>query len=458
MSNQGQTALAAWLLQRPVKATFSREESLLVHTKRHPIRMEYQAGCDADGKLVALHARMLGDSGPYASVGMKVLERAAGHASGPYVVPNIDVEAIAARTNNSVGGAFRGFGANQAQFAMEGVMDRLADAVGISAWEMRQRNVVEPGSVWGPGQIMDDGCLGAQACLDAIKPAFDEAVAAGKPVGLGLGLKNSGLGNGFKEIARAVVHFREDGQVEVRHCWTEMGQGVHTVALQVAVEELGIDPDRIEVIVDTTRELGAGQTTGSRGTLMGAGSVQDACRAALADGCRVGVDYEGEYRVDWTNSLSDGVENPIIHSTFGYAAQLVVLDPDTGSVERVVAAHDVGRAVNPILCEGQIEGSVHMGLGYALTEGFPCDEVGMPNNMTLRSLGIIRPKDMPPVDVILVESAEPNSPYGIKGVGEIGLVPTAGAVATALRNHDGQWRTELPMAADSNRERALAWR
>lgn len=457
MSNQGQTALAAWLLQRPVKTTFSREESLLVHTKRHPIRMEYQAGCDADGKLVALHARMLGDSGPYASVGMKVLERAAGHASGPYVVPNIDVEAIAARTNNSVGGAFRGFGANQAQFAMEGVMDRLADAVGISSWEMRQRNVVEPGAVWGPGQIMDDGCLGAQACLDAIKPAFDAAVAAGKPVGLGLGLKNSGLGNGFKEIARAVVHFREDGQVEVRHCWTEMGQGVHTVALQVAVEELAVDPDRIEVIVDTTRELGAGQTTGSRGTLMGAGSVQDACRAALADGCRVGVDYEGEYRVDWTNSLSDGVENPIIHSTFGYAAQLVVLDPDTGSVERVVAAHDVGRAVNPVLCEGQIEGSVHMGLGYALTEGFPCDEVGMPDNMTLRSLGIIRPKDMPPVDVILVESAEPNSPYGIKGVGEIGLVPTAGAVATALRNHDGEWRTELPMAADSNRERALAW-
>ena len=180
MSNQGQTALAAWLLGRPVKTTFSREESLLVHTKRHPIRMEYQAGCDADGKLVALHARMLGDSGPYASVGMKVLERAAGHASGPYVVPNIDVEAIAARTNNSVGGAFRGFGANQAQFAMEGVMDRLADAAGISGWEMRNRNVVEPGLVWGPGQIMDDGCLGARACLDAVKPAYDAAVAAGK--------------------------------------------------------------------------------------------------------------------------------------------------------------------------------------------------------------------------------------------------------------------------------------
>lgn len=457
MSNQGQTALAAWLLQRPVKTTFSREESFLVHTKRHPIRMEYAAGCDADGKLVGLHVRMLGDSGPYASVGMKVLERAAGHASGPYVVPNVDVEAIAARTNNSVCGAFRGFGANQAQFAMEGCMDRLADAVGITGWEMRNRNVVEPGVTWGPGQILDDGCLGAQACLDAVKPAYDAALAEGKAVGLGLGLKNSGLGNGFKEIAKAVVHFRPDGKIEVRHCWTEMGQGVHTVALQVAVEELGVTADRIEVIVDSTRELGAGQTTGSRGTLMGAGSVKDACEKAMADGCKIGVDYEGEYRVDWTNSLSEGLDNPIIHSTFGYAAQMVIMDRETGLIDKVVAAHDVGRAVNPLLCEGQIEGSVHMGLGYAMSEGFPCDENGKPLNDTLRSLDIIRPKDMPDVEVILVECPEPNSPYGVKGVGEIGLVPTAGAVAAAMQSRDGEWRNELPLVNHANRERTGAW-
>ena len=466
MSNQGQTALAAWLLQRPVRTTLTREESLLVHPKRHPIRMNYRAGCDSDGRLTALHIRMIGDSGPYASVGMKVLERAAGHASGPYVVPDIDVEAIAARSNNSVCGAFRGFGANQAQFAMEGVMDRLAEKVGISGWEMRNRNVISPGMVWGPGQIMDDGCLGAKACLDAIRPHYDAAVAAGKAVGLGLGLKNSGLGNGFKEIARAVVRFvpapsdsvnGSEPRVEVRHCWTEMGQGIHTVALQVAVEELGVEAERIDVIVDSTRELGAGQTTGSRGTLMGAGSVADACRKALAAGCRTGVDYEGEYRVDWTNSLSDGVENPVIHSTFGYAAQLVIADPDTGEITEVVAAHDVGRAVNPLLCEGQVEGAVHMGLGYALTEGFPCDADGRPLNNTLRSLAIIRPKDMPKVTVILVESPEPNSPYGIKGVGEIGLVPTAGAVAAALRQATGVWHNELPMANDKNRERAEAW-
>ena len=448
MANQAQTALAAWLLGRPVLCTVSREESLRMHPKRHPIRIEMWAGCDAEGHLTALRARMVGDSGPYASVGMKVLERAAGHASGPYTLPNIDVEAVAARTNNPVCGAFRGFGANQAQFAMEGVMDRLAEAVGIDGWEMRSRNAVAPGAIWGPGQIMDDGSLGARACLEAVKPAWDEARAAGKSVGLGLGLKNSGLGNGFKEIAKAVVRFDDDyhegGGVEVRHCWTEMGQGIHTVAQQVAVTELGVSADRVRVVVDTTYELGAGQTTGSRGTLMGAGSVADACQAALADGCQPGVDYFGEYRVDWTNKLSDGVENPIIHSTFGYAAQMVVLD-DEGAVEKVVAAHDVGKAVNPLLCEGQIEGAVHMGLGYALTEDFPADENGWPTNMTLKSLGILRPKDMPPVDVILVESPQPGAPYGIKGVGEIGLVPTAGAVAAALRAHSGTWHSSLPM-------------
>ena len=451
MSNQGQTALAAWLLQKPVKCTLSREESLLIHAKRHPIQMTYTVGCDENGKLTAVRARMIGDSGSYASVGMKVLERAAGHATGPYHTPSVDVSSIAVRTNNPVCGAFRGFGANQAQFAMEGCLDRLAEKVGISGWEIRKRNVIHPGEVWGPGQIMDDGSLGAEKCLDTIKDAYDAAVSAGKAVGLGLGLKNSGLGNGFREVTRAVVHFRADGIVEVRHGWTEMGQGVHTVALQVAVEELGIDASSIRVIVDTTRQLGFGQTTGSRGTLMAAASVKNACEQANAGGRQVGIDYMGEYVVDWTQHLGDpGVENPTIHSAFGYAAQLVVMDPATQAIEKVVAVHDVGKAVNPTLCEGQIEGAVHMGLGYALTEDFPSDENGFPTNMTLRSLGILRPKDVPPIEVVMVECPQPRSPYGIKGVGEIGLVPTAPAVAAALHAADGQWRTRLPMKPKSD--------
>jgi aldehyde oxidoreductase len=447
MSNQAHAALAAWLLDRPVKCTLSREESFVMHPKRHPIRLEYWAGCDADGTLTALKVRGIGDSGAYASVGMKVLERAAGHACGPYRWTSLDIETIAVRTNNPVCGAFRGFGANQAQFATEGVLDRLAEQVGISGWEMRKRNVVRPGDEWGPGQIMDDGAGGAEACLDAIKPAYDAARESGAAVGLGLGLKNSGLGNGFREVSKAVVHLRADGTIEVRHGWTEMGQGVHTVALQVAAQELRVDPERIEVIVDTTRELGFGQTTGSRGTLMVAGSVEQACAAALAGSCEPGVDYEGEYVVDWTQKLGDpSVLNPTIHAVFSYAAQMVIADRESGDIAKVVAVHDVGRAVNPMLVEGQVEGSVHMGLGYALTEDFPADpETGFPTNMTLRSLGILRAKDVPEIEVQLVEVPQPRSPFGIKGVGEIGLVPTAPAVAAALHDLDGEWRSSLPM-------------
>ena len=449
MSNQAHASLAAWLLDKPVKCTLSRQESLRMHAKRHPIELEYLAGCDSEGHLTALKVRAVGDSGAYASVGMKVLERAAGHACGPYRWKSIDVEATAVRTNNLVCGAFRGFGANQAQFAMEGVLDRLAQAAGISPWEIRKRNVIHPGDVWGPGQIMDDGAGGAEACLDQIKAAYDAAISSGKAVGLGLGMKNSGLGNGFVETSKAVVRFLppvggQAGRVEVRHGWTEMGQGVHTVALQVAAQELGIDPARIDVIVDTTRQLGFGQTTGSRGTVMGAGAVSEACAAALADDCAIGVDYEGEYVVDWTQHLDE--PNPTIHSCFSFAAQMVIADPESGKIEKVVAVHDVGRAVNPMLIEGQVEGSIHMGLGYALSEDFPTDPAtGFPTNMTLRSLGILRAKDVPEIEVQLVEIPQPRSPYGIKGVGEVGLVPTAPAVAAALHAVDGEWRNSLPM-------------
>ncbi|MHB8262410.1 MAG: selenium-dependent xanthine dehydrogenase [Acidimicrobiales bacterium] len=454
LSNQAHAALAAYLLQVPVRCTLSRTESLLMHPKRHPMQLEYWAGCDGEGRLSALRARIVGDSGPYASVGAKVLERAAGHASGPYEVGSIDVESVAVRTNNPVCGAFRGFGSNQAQFAMEGVMDRLAAKVGISGLEMRRRNVVRPSSIWGPGQVLDDGALGAAECLAKVAPVYEEARAAGMAVGLGMGIKNSGLGNGAVEVSRAVVILGEDGSVEVRHGWTEMGQGVNTVVLQVAAQELGVDPERVKVMVDTTRELGDGQTTGSRATVMVAGAVSDACKVALAGGLHPGIDYLGEYRVDWTNSIEEGLEHPVVHSTFSYAAQVVIIDRATGRIEKVVAAHDVGKAVNPLQVEGQIEGAVHMGLGFALSEEFPVDEEGRPTHMTLRSLGILRAKDVPRIEVHIVECPQPRSPYGVKGVGEIGLVPTAGAVAAALHELDGAWRDRLPMAGDQAGDQA----
>ena len=449
LSNQAQTSLAAWLLQRPVKCTLSREESLLIHPKRHPMELEYWAGCDEEGHLTAVKARLSSDTGPYASSGAKVMERTVGLVTGGYAVPAVDVEAIAILTNNPVCGAFRGFGANQVQFAIEGVMDRLAEAVGITGWEIRSRNAVVPGSIWGPGQIMDDGCLGARICLDRVRPSYEEAAAAGKAVGVGLGIKSVGMGNGAREVSRVVVRFLDDGTIEIRHYWTEMGQGIDTVVVQFAVEELGVDPGRVKIVVDTTRELGTARTSGSRSTLMVAGALREAFAKAKRDGCRVGVDYEGEYVVDWTNSLQDPVEHPVLHSTFGYAAQVVIMDRETGKIERIVAAHDVGRAINPDGCAAQVEGSVHMGLGYALSEEFPTDPEGRPLRMNLRSLGMIRPTQMPPVEVILVESPQPNAPYGIKGIGEIAMIPLPGALAAALHDRDGAWRSSLPMKPTS---------
>jgi aldehyde oxidoreductase len=449
LSNQGQTALAAWLLKRPVKCTLSREESLLIHPKRHPMTLDFWAGCDEEGRLTAVKARISADTGPYASSGAKVIERTAGHATGPYAVPSVDVEAVAILTNNPVSGAFRGFGSNQAQFAMEGIIDRLAEAVGLSGWEIRSRNVVVPGSIWGPGQIMDDGCLGARACLDVVRPGYDEATAAGKAVGVGFGMKSVGMGNGAREVSRSIVRFSIDGTVEIRHYWTEMGQGVDTVVVQLAVAELGVDPEKVRIVVDTTRELGTGRTSGSRGTLMVAGSLKAAFAEARRGGCRAEVDYEGEYVIDWTNSFEDDVEHPVLHSTFGYAAQVVVMDRETGKIEKVVSAHDVGMAVNPDACAAQVEGSVHMGLGYSLSEEFPTDRQGRPLRLSLRGLGMLRPAQMPPVEVVLVESPQPNAPYGIKGIGEIAMIPTTGAVAAALHDRDGRWRSSLPMKPGS---------
>jgi aldehyde oxidoreductase len=446
MANQAQTALAAWVTGRAVKCTLSREESLLIHPKRHPFRMRFEAGCDKDGRLVALRADLLADSGAYGSVGLAVLEWTVGHVTGPYVVPNVEVSGVAVRTNNPVCGAFRGFGAVQAQFAVEGIMDRLADATGLDRWEIRRRNLVRPGTVWGPGQTMGADSRAAARCLDAVKPHYDRARHQGKAVGIGMVVKNSGLGDGYLVRSIASVTPLADGRVEVRHGFSEMGQGVNTVAIQVAAEELGIDEDSVVVVVDTHRDLPAGQTTGSRTALAVAAAVGAACRTAIEGGRRAGVEYRGIYEID--SGLPPDTDEPVgtvLGRSFCYAAQLVVMDRDTGRIEHVTAIHDVGRAINPMLCEGQVEGGVHMGLGYALSEDFPADDEGRPTRRTLNQLGILTPRQMPPVDVVLLEEAAPDTPYGIKGIGEMGLIATPAAVAGALRDLDGVWRRRLPL-------------
>ena len=454
LSVQGHTALAAALCGKPVKCALTRTGSFRLHPKRHPIKINIKVGCDEAGRLTGVWARMLGDKGAYASVGAKVLERAAGHAAGPYRVPNVDIEALAVYTNNPPGGAMRGFGANQAAFAVERSLDRLAARVGIDGWEIRWRNALEVGDRFCTGHKLDKP-FGLKGTLLAVKDAYRGA----KYAGIACGIKNVGIGNGMADEGKAVLRVESPNRVTIRTGFTEMGQGYFTVCIQTACEETGLPPEVFAATTDTSVEVNCGQTTASRGTVLGGLAIMQAARRlrseldagkSLAD--LVGQEFRGEYACTYTTPAGADVSEPKTHLTYGFATQVVMLDDD-GTLQKVVAAHDVGRVMNPTLLEGQIEGAIHMGLGYALTEEFVV-EGGHVQSDSVRSLHVLRAHDMPEVEVIFIEEADPETPYGARGVGEIGLVPTAPAVAGALEAFDGEHRTWLPMR-DSPAARAI---
>lgn len=442
----GHAALLAHVTSAPVKVTLTRAQSIRMHAKRHPLRMTYTLGCDENGKLTALKARIVGDTGAYASVGDKVLQRACGHSASAYEVPNVAVESHAVYTNNPPCGAMRGFGSNQANFAMEGCMDRLAEKVGIDGWDIRYTNALDVGGVFATGQVIGEG-IGLKKCLQAVKDAYKLAPYAG----VACAAKNTGVGNGLPEYGRASLEVLDDGSIKLRHSWTEMGQGVHTVLQQVMCEELaahGVELKHITVTVDTEREFPTGQTTASRGTFLGGLAVKKACGklAAELNGGGIAELAGREFTAEVAFDITQPMDDPHLersHICYGWAAQIAILDKK-GRVERIVAAHDVGRVMNRNLLEGQIEGSVHMGLGHTLTEELVV-EGGHITTDTLKSQGIIPAKGMPEVECIFIEEPQPEGPYGAKGVGEIGLIPTAAAVAAAVKRFDGRWRNRLPM-------------
>jgi len=446
LSIQAQTALAAWLLQRPVKVVLTRLQSTQHHPKRHPMILKYTVGADAEGHLLAVRARIIGDTGGYAGTGGKCLLRAACHSCGPYRVPNVDIESKAVFTNNPTSGAMRGFGTNQAHFAIEGIMDMLAEKVGVDGYDIRERNVLRPGDAFATGQIMRDSC-GILQTMQAVKQIYKSA----KYAGIGCGIKSTGIGNGTIDSGHAKIRVLAGGRLEVLTGYTEMGQGVFTTIRQAVCEETGLPLEIMNVRWD--KEMGAkcGETWASRATTLSCAAAQRAARQ-LADDLKTsplealaGREYTGDYVCNFTTrpGTPEALTNPTTHLTFSYATQVVILGED-GRIERIVAAHDVGRAINPLACAGQIEGGAHMGLGYALSEDFPCTG-GRPDSLLLRDLGIPKAKDTPKVDVILIEVPDEIGGYGAKGAGEIGLVPTAGAVAGALYSYDKIRRTHLPM-------------
>ncbi|MCL4522344.1 MAG: molybdopterin-dependent oxidoreductase, partial [Acidobacteria bacterium] len=346
--------------------------------------------------------------------------------------------------NNPPSGAMRGFGANQAAFAIEGMLDLLAEKVGVDGYEIRERNLLGPGDRFATGQLMTAGC-GIRQTLEAVKKIYKSA----KYAGIACGIKNTGIGNGMDDTGRMLIRVLEGGRLEILTGYTEMGQGLFTIIRQVVSEETGVHPECMQVRTVSELSVLCGMTTASRATALSAAAGQRAARRLAADLKQnsleelAGREYCDEFICDFTTKPGANVENPRTHMTFSYATQVVILGED-GRIERVVAAHDVGHAVNPLLCAGQIEGAVHMGLGYALSEDFPCTD-GEPDSLLLRDLGILKAKDTPPIEVILVEVPDDVGGYGAKGVGEIGLVPTAGAVAAALYAYDGIRRFRLPM-------------
>ena len=444
ISVQGHAALFAHLLQVPVRVALTRPESLCMHPKRHPMVMEMSLGCDKNGKLTFVKADIIGDTGAYASVGMKVLERAAGHATGAYTIPVVKLRSRAVYTNNIPCGAMRGFGVNQINFAIESCVDELCLQGGFDRWQIRFDNVLQPGDRTSTGQKITSG-IGIQKTLLAVKEQFQNA----KYAGIACGMKNTGIGNGVQDESIVRVVIDSPTEITIHHGWTEMGQGVFTMAVQFLCEATSVNPNFISVKVDTSKDAPCGMTTASRGTSLIGNSVLDAGKKLKADlethslAELVGREYVGEWVCDWTTAVEADVDEPQTHYSYSYATQVVTLD-DSGKVETVYAAHDAGRIVNPILFEGQLEGSVHMGLGYALSEKFEMEE-GRPVHTRLGKLGMIRATDTPKIEVIGIEEPDEFGPCGAKGVGEIGLVPTASAVASAFFQFSGERQYELPL-------------
>lgn len=442
MSVQHHAALLAWNLKVPVQFTLTRQESLVVSTKRHPMKIEMTTACDEYGKLLGMKAKILADTGAYASLGGPVLQRACTHAAGPYNYHNINIEGIAVYTNNPIGGAFRGFGVTQSAFATESNLNKLAEMVGISPFEIRYRNAIEPGMILPNGQIADSGTALKETLL-AVKDVYEN----NRLVGIACAFKNAGIGVGLPDIGRCLISI-EDGKAHIRTSAACIGQGMGTVALQMVCEATGLLPKDIVVeMPNTSRTPNSGTTTASRQTVF-TGEATKRAALKLKDALEnkslkqlEGQEFLGEYS-GITDPMNSEKEHPESHVAYGYATQVVVLGED-GKVKKVVAAHDVGRAINPKNVEGQIEGGVVMGLGYALTEDLKVEKGVIKSKFG--TIGLLRSTDIPEIEPIIIEKNKEELAYGAKGVGEIVVIPTAPAVQGAYYKYDGKFRTSLPL-------------
>lgn len=446
MTVQPYAALMAWYTKKPVKVKYSRQESLDYHVKRHPMEMEFTTACDENGILTAMKGVIIADTGAYASLGGPVLHRACTHAAGPYNYQNIDIFGMSVYTNNVVSGAYRGFGVTQSCFATEMNINLLAEKVGIDPWEIRRRNAIKPGDILPNGQTADPNTNMA-ACLDAVKDEY----YAHPYAGIACGFKNSGTGMGKKDIGRVLLSI-ENGKIHIRTSAACMGQGIGQMCLTEICHVTGLDPALfVFERSDTVRTPDAGTSTASRQTVMtgeAARRVGEKLKMTLDSGKTIadleGHEFFGEYSAK-TDPLGAIKENPVSHISYSYGTQVIILN-DEGKITKAISAFDVGTPVNIQSVEGQIEGGMVMGIGYAVTEKFECVD-GYPKSK-FGTIGFMRADAAPELDVILCEPEEKDKlPFslGAKGCGELCMIPTAPACAHAYYRYDGKFRQVLPL-------------
>jgi xanthine dehydrogenase molybdenum-binding subunit len=501
IAGQIHVALLAKATGRPVKMLYDRHESMIFHPKRHATIICVKMGAQRDGTLVAVQTELYGDTGAYASLGEKVLTRATTHSAGPYEVPHVKADCYAMYTNNPPAGAFRGFGVTQSCFAIESTMDLLAEELGIDRIELRRKNALRVGSVTNTGQVLRES-VGLRECLEKVageigrqgEAMFRSRVSPDSPRkrrawGLALGYKNTGLGGGAPDKAGAEVELYADGTAEVRTSSAEIGQGLVGVCAMAAAEELGLPYERVRVLLsDTDRTPDGGPTTASRQTFvtgnavrLAARTLREALTSTLAEKYDVSPDriryVEGlayvnghtvalgdaavllknegrepkalhEYWAPKTQPLGSGGD---MHFAFSYAAQAaeVEVDLDTGEVGvlRLIAAHDIGHAINPLALQGQIEGGMIMGLGNALTEEYIIEN-GIPFTDHLARYKMPSIKHAPHITSFIVEDESADGPWGAKGVGEIASIPTTPAITNAIYNAVGVRVVRLPVDQD----------
>lgn len=470
MSLQPYLALAAQKTGKPVRMVLTRQESLQMHTKRHPMHHKLSIGCTREGKIIALECDILADTGAYSSEGIPVLDQATLFATGPYEIPNILIKGLSVYTNNIPCGAMRGFGIPQSAFAIECLIDELAEQLDLNPFEIRRINGLRKGSTTATGQILRASVPFIQT-VDVAESTIEKALrelpspVPGRTRGVGIAssYKNVGIGLGMPEPTGVMIELLPSGKIFIRFGGAELGQGSDTTIAQIAADALHVPYKMIEVYAcDTGSTPDGGVTSASRTTFMSGNAVVEAAPIFLnllhkvqgntenlneislirlakrmhEDGRTLSISHT--YQPPQTFPLSaQGDTSNINFVTFSYATQVAIVDVDPASgeveVKKMIAVHDVGRAINPMGAKGQIEGSCVMGMGYALSEELILDK-GYLATDTLAKVGIPTINHAPSLDVILIEDPEPSGPFGAKGIAEAAAIPSAPAILNAI--HD----------------------